>query len=136
MPMTSPPNWIGRYFDCAHCSAVRAGAISVAGRTAGVPPAPKMKKSAGGGPQGSLPHKDGFRDHAMDALGAVDHLGDMIVDRDTRDHVSLLARKLGKALSDEKDGLSHRDPHGFLKVRVEAHHDPMGRGFCARPGEL
>jgi hypothetical protein len=32
-----------------------------------------------------------LRDHAVDALGAVDHLGDMIIDRNARNHVGLLA---------------------------------------------
>src|SRR5260370_28961184 len=86
--------------------------------------------------QPSLSDENRLRDHAVDALGAVDHLGDVIVHRNARDHVGLLARELREALSDEKDGLPHRHLHRFLKVRVEAHGDPMGRGLGARPGEL
>src|SRR5215471_12825846 len=52
----------------------------------------------------SLSGENRLRDHAVDALGAVDHLGDVIVHRDARDHVGLLARELREALGDEKDG--------------------------------
>src|SRR5229473_4497169 len=75
--------------------------------------------------QPSLPDENRLRDHAVDALGAVDHLGDVIIHGDARDHVGLLARQLGEALGDEADRLAHRNPHGLLKVRVEAHDDPM-----------
>jgi hypothetical protein len=61
-----------------------------------------------------LRSENGLRDHPVDALGAVDHLGDMIIDRDARDHVGLLTRKLGEALGDEKDGLAHRHLHRLL----------------------
>src|SRR5436309_2594989 len=39
----------------------------------------------------SLRGEDRFRDHAVDPLGAVDHLGDVIIDGYARDHVGLLA---------------------------------------------
>jgi hypothetical protein len=60
----------------------------------------------------------------------------VVIHGDARDHVGLFARQLGKALGDEANRLAHGDLHGFLEVRVEAHHDPMGRGFGARPCEL
>jgi hypothetical protein len=39
----------------------------------------------------SLRGEDRFRDHAVNPLGAVDHLGDVIIDGYARDHVGLLA---------------------------------------------
>src|SRR6516162_1707759 len=87
-------------------------------------------------PSPSLRSENRLRDHAVDALGAVDHLGDMIIDRDARNHVGLLARKLGETLGDEKDGLAYRHLHRLLEVRVEAHYDPVGGRFAARPRDL
>ena len=43
----------------------------------------------------------------MDALCAVDHLGNMIIGRDACNHVGLLTRKLGKSLSREADALAN-----------------------------
>src|SRR5262252_4988221 len=56
--------------------------------------------------------------------------------RDACDHVCLFARQLGKALGEKADSLAHRNLHGLLKVRVEAHDDPVGRGLGARPGKF
>jgi hypothetical protein len=55
-----------------------------------------------------------LRDHAVDAFGAVDYLGDMIIDRDARNHVGFLTGKLGEALGDEKYALAHRHLHRLL----------------------
>ena len=60
----------------------------------------------------------------------------MIIDRDARNHVGLLTRKLRESLRDEKDGLAHRHLHRLLEVRVKAHHDSVGRRFAARPRDL
>jgi hypothetical protein len=62
--------------------------------------------------------EDRLRDHAVNALGAVDHLGDVIVDRDARNHVGLLARELGKTFGNEKDGFAHGDLHRFFRGHV------------------
>ena len=72
----------------------------------------------------------------MDAVRAVHDLSHVVVNRDARDHVGLLAGKFGKSLGYEKDGLSHRHLHRFLEIRMQAHHDPMSGRFRARPGEL
>src|SRR5437763_16704412 len=56
-----------------------------------------------------LRDEDRLRNHPMDALGAVHHLGHVIIDRDARDHVGLLAREVRKALGNEIDRLAHRD---------------------------
>jgi len=38
-----------------------------------------------------LPDEDGLGDHAVDALGAVHYLRHVVVNRDARDHIGLLA---------------------------------------------
>ena len=84
----------------------------------------------------SLGSEDRLRDHAVDALGAVDRLGDVVIDRNARDHVCLLAAKLRKPPGDEGDCLADGDFHGLFEVGVEAHHDPVRGGLCAGPGDL
>src|SRR5579864_7349943 len=81
----------------------------------------------------SLPGEDRLRDHAVDALGAVHYLGNVIIDRDARDHVGLLARKLREALGEEQYGLAHRHLHRVFEVWTEPHHDPVRRSLCPRP---
>src|SRR5262249_9122442 len=83
-----------------------------------------------------LHHKDCLRDHAVDALGAVHDLSDMVVDSDARDHVGLLARQFWEALDDEEDGLAPSHLQCLLQARIETHDDPVRGGLGARPGDF
>src|ERR1700704_4399697 len=83
-----------------------------------------------------LRREDRLRDHAVDALGAVHHLGYMVIYGDARDHVGFLPRELRKTLSDEADSLPYRHFHCLFEVRIEPHHDPVGRGLGTWPGDF
>src|SRR5262249_49648089 len=83
-----------------------------------------------------LRRENRFRDHAVDALGAVHDLGHVIVDGHARDHVSLLAAEVREALGDEIDGLAHRDLHRLFQVLMQSHHHPMRGGLGTRPSQL
>src|SRR5262249_37247819 len=78
----------------------------------------------------------GFRNHPVYALGAVHHLRDVVIHRHAGDHVSLLARQVGEAARDERDGLARDDLHRFVEIGVQSHHHPVRRRFAARPDEL
>ena len=80
--------------------------------------------------------EDRLRDHGMHALGDVDDLRNVVVDRNTRDHIGLLARQLWEAPGDECDGLAHRDLYRLVEIFVQPHRDQLRRRFGARPGEL
>src|SRR5229473_2857382 len=58
-----------------------------------------------------LRSKDRFRNHSMNAFGAVHGLCDMIVDGHARNHVGLLACEMRKSLRNEIDSFAHGDLH-------------------------
>src|SRR5262252_151839 len=83
-----------------------------------------------------LPDEDRLRDHAVDALGAVDDLRHVVINRDARDHIGLLARQPGEALGEKKDGLAHSDLHCLFEIWIEPHYHPVSRRFGARPSQF
>src|SRR5258707_9342570 len=61
-----------------------------------------------------LRSKDRFRNHSMNAFGAVHGLCDMIVDGHARNHVGLLACEMRKSLRNEIDSFAHVDLHRIV----------------------
>lgn len=61
-----------------------------------------------------LRSKDRFRNHSMNAFGAVHGLCDMIVDGHARNHVGLLACEMRKSLRNEIDSFAHGDLHRIV----------------------
>ena len=61
-----------------------------------------------------LRSEDRFRNHSMNAFGAVHGLCDMIVDGHARNHVGLLACEMRKSLRNEIDSFAHGDLHRIV----------------------
>ena len=60
--------------------------------------------------------ENGFRDHSVDPLGAVDDLRHVIVDCHAGDHIGLLARQMREFAGDEVDRLTDGDLHCLVQI--------------------
>src|SRR3979411_3051408 len=78
----------------------------------------------------TLIEEDVLRDHAVDALDAVDDLRHLESDGDAGEGIGVLAREALLA-GEEVDRLADRHLHRFLEILVQAERDPVGRRLRA-----
>src|SRR6266849_9287917 len=84
-----------------------------------------------------LLREDGFRNHAVNALADVHHLGDPAVRRHRRQRIGLVAAHRRYLLgSEEIHRLPGGDLHRLVEILIEAHGDPVGLRLGARPLKL
>src|SRR5579864_2028972 len=78
-----------------------------------------------------LLYKDRFWHHYVNALVAVDQLGNVHVAGDAGQHVSIVAGQVLGA-DEEIDHLAHGNARGLMQLRMKAHADVMRGRFRAR----